>query len=223
MNDKIVKPTHPKFKDLTGKQIGRWRVIEFVGRDNSGNLFWKCECDCGAMKRVAGAGLANGTTTSCGCFRTENRPNLKKTHGLSKIKEYKIWKGMKQRCNNNRSPSYFNYGGRGIKICDRWQNSFDNFLADMGHIPSTNHTLDRIDNDGNYEPSNCRWATVAEQSRNRRSTMMLTFNGITQCAKDWSKIVGVKASTIRERIHRGWTVDEALSGFDISKAMVTKE
>lgn len=138
----------------------------------------------------------------------------KVTHGHSGTSLYKTWERMRQRCHNPNSNSYGNYGGRGIVVCERWLSSFENFLADMGERPE-GKTLDRYpDNDGNYEPGNCRWATNAEQKRNTRRTKMITFNGKTLCMRDWAALVGVSESQFWKRINKGWPLERALTPSD---------
>lgn len=155
-----------KFINLSGNTYGRLKVISFAYyKDN--NSQWNCICSCGNSSIVKGYNLRNGRVKSCGCYRKENTPRL--THGeTNKTKEYIAWAAMIQRAENINHPYYYRYGGRGIKICDRWRYSFENFLADMGRAPSENHSLDRENNDGDYEKSNCRWATKYEQVHNRQ-------------------------------------------------------
>ena len=124
--------------------------------------------------------------------------------------EYRAWQAMKRRCWNPNDVRYERYGGRGIKICDRWMSSYIDFLKDMGRKPTQKHTLDRINLDGNYEPSNCRWATPEQQMRNRRNNVVITINGISKSACEWAETTKVSAYVIRKRIHRGWTGEEAL-------------
>ena len=156
------------FIDLTGQRFGKLEVLERVANRKS-KARWLCQCDCGARKEIQAANLRNGNTRSCGCgMRTHGMTGMR-THGMTSTPEYGIWKGMKRRCLNPRDSYWENYGGRGISICERWLNSFENFYADMGKRPSPDLSIDRYpNNDGNYEPANCRWATKSQQNANRR-------------------------------------------------------
>ena len=128
---------------------------------------------------------------------------------------YRIWKGMKERCYNTKRDNYTYYGGRGIKVCDKWLNSFENFLSDMGFPPSNNHSIDRIDVNGNYCPENCRWATNKVQFRNRRNCRQIYHNGSVKCLSDWSEIYGIKVHTLMARLNRGWSMERALRPIEL--------
>lgn len=156
-----------KFIDLKGNRFDRLLVIERSGTGNTGQALWKCLCDCGKEANVLSDNLKRGKQRSCGCLLIESRI----THGATsggKTEEYKVWQEMRRRCNDEKSNNYHLYGGRGIKVCERWENSFENFLEDMGKRTSPRHSIDRIFNDEDYKPGNCRWATGSEQSINQR-------------------------------------------------------
>lgn len=157
--------------ELTNQRFGRLFVTKKIGLDKRSNVLWECKCDCGKVIQTTSPNLVSGKSKSCGCLGAENRLKSVTKHGATKNKsrtnEYSIWNGMKNRCLNPKNNGYKNYGGRGIKICDRW-NDFANFLADIGPRPGKEYSLDRIDSNGNYEPSNCRWATRKEQAATKR-------------------------------------------------------
>ena len=182
----------PNALNLTGKRFGRLIVIERDYSKKTNNALWKCICDCGNSTIAAASNLGK-TKFSCGCFKTESaRASLKANrifkpgqHGLSHTAEWKTWSAMKDRCSNPNSDKSNRWGGRGIKVCKRWQDSFEAFYEDMGPRPTPKHSIDRIDNDGNYEPNNCRWATMKEQGRNTSTNHWVTIDGITLCVVDW--------------------------------------
>jgi len=157
--------------DLTGLRFDRWTVVGYVFSRN-GKAHWNCRCECGTSREVAGGNLRGGLSRSCGCLNLEVVRQQHVTHGENRggrrTSEYTTWKSMRQRCTNPKEQGYRYYGARGISICERW-GSFKNFLADMGRRPGPGYSIDRIDNDGNYEAENCRWATQTEQRRNSRT------------------------------------------------------
>lgn len=202
---------HPSFIDLTGKEFGRLSVIKEDVRLINKPSKWACECSCGSIVIVLGHLLRSGKTKSCGCLSRELASSRSKTHGLSKSSTYKSWSGAKDRVLRPGNPKYPSYGGRGIKMCQRWLNSFENFLADMGEKPSSAHSIERINNDGDYCPENCKWATNVEQSANRRSASIITANGKTQSLSEWAKETGIHRVTIFRRLQLGWSPDVAVS------------
>jgi hypothetical protein len=169
--------------------------------------FWLCRCDCGKTYEAHDRDLVTGEKTNCGCvWRIRQRAGTlaaNTTHGLSQSVEYTIWRTMKQRCFEPSSESYHLYGGRGISVCDRWRDDFAAFYADMGPRPSDKHSIERIDNDGNYEPSNCCWATRNEQARNRRTNVRIEHEGKNLTIAEWAEITGLRQHTIIMRMRRG--------------------
>lgn len=189
--------------DLTGQRFGRLVALRITKR--KGKRVWLCQCDCGRLATSQTNQLREGRV-SCGCLRWRGVVKHGEARNGAQSPEYQIWHGMRQRCRDEHCPGYPNYGGRGITICERWAD-FANFLADMGRRPSPKHSIDRIDNDGPYSPDNCRWATWAEQIRNRRSTRLLTAFGRTQCAKDWAVELGLHPSSFDFHLKRGETIE----------------
>lgn len=189
--------------DLTGQKFERLLVISYAGKGKISK--WLCQCDCGKTKIVQSFYLRSGKSKSCGCIRTERLIRDFSTHGKSKTPEFRIWASMKGRCSNPLNTSYHNYGGRGIKVCDRWLHSFENFLADMGKKPTHKHSIDRINNNGNYEPSNCRWATKTIQNNNRRDNLKIEFNGEFDTIGNISRKTGIPYTTIKSRLNCGVT------------------
>lgn len=193
------------FRDLIGQKFGNWVVLSWHSKKYA-EQFWLCKCVCGVEKVVVGSSLKTGRSKSCGCTGKD----WCRTHGMEGTSTYTIWAGMIQRCHNANAKTYPFYGGRGIKVCYEWRNSFEAFFKDMGERPK-GKSLDRINNDGNYEPSNCRWATNKQQKRNRRTTTMLTFNGETLALPDWAEKLGIKRKILERRVRDGWPIEKALS------------
>ncbi len=165
-------------------------------------LYLQCECECGRIRFVNKYDLISGKSKSCGCL-TRN-----KKHGASETKVYSVWEGMKKRCLNKNDKRFKDYGGRGIGICKEWL-SFENFSKDIGPRPD-GYQIDRIDNDGDYNPSNCRWATRQENSSNKRNSQIIEFNGRKETLSEWSRLVGVRHSTLEWRIKK-WGIKKALT------------
>lgn len=192
------------FIDRTGHRYGQWTVIARASnRAGVHQAQWLCRCNCGVERVVDGSHLGRGASTSCGCRRVVTVRELFTTHGKSGTPEHRTWKSMIGRCENSRNKRYYLYGGRGISVCKRWRRSFKAFLADMGQRPSPRHSIDRIDNDGNYTPKNCRWATQSQQMRNSRSARLITKDGRTLSIVEWGEVLGIRAETIYARIRRG--------------------
>lgn len=189
-----------------GQKFNRLTVLSFHHSDNVGH--WLCRCDCGGEAVVATAPLKSGETKSCGCLR---RSQLK-THGKSKTSEYGIWQGMLSRCYRQSDKAFKHYGGRGITVCKRWRESFLDFLADMGPRPSPELEVDRFpDNDGNYEPANCRWATRKQQCNNRRNNRIIEWQGRSMSLAQWADERGLLQITLADRLNRGWSLSRIMA------------
>lgn len=199
--------------DIAGKTFGRWTALERVKNDPKGQAQWLCRCECGTNRIVKSILLRRGITKSCGCLKQETTIERSTKHGHSSSKTvtptYHSWVGMTQRCTNPKNSSYPNYGGRGIKVYGPWL-TFANFLADMGEKPPGT-SLNRINNDGNYEPGNCQWSSNKHQARNRRNNHNLTFHGETHSIAEWSELLDIRSTTINDRLSSGWDVEKALS------------
>ena len=189
--------------DMTGKRYGRLVAV----RPMPNRRKWWCRCDCGAERAFDGYHVRSGASNSCGCLMREIN-GARGTHRMAGTPTFTAWCTMRQRCSNPATPCFPLYGGRGIKVCDRWQ-YFENFLADMGLRPS-GMSIERINNDGNYEPGNCRWASARDQANNRRSNKRLTHKGRTQTIAEWAREVGISNLALAQRLRHGWTVAEAI-------------
>jgi hypothetical protein len=188
--------------DLTGYKINRWFVLAKGHKNPKSGFYWVCKCECGKEKSVRGTVLKSGKSMSCGCYAREM--SSKRAKPGRDTPEYGIYHGMLTRCTNAKTDNYENYGGRGIKVCDRWlgEQGFDNFMTDMGPRPSPEHTLDRYpDNEnGIYEPKNCRWATQKEQMRNVRYNVWIEYEGEKMILADWAIFLGVNEQIIRHHL-----------------------
>lgn len=210
-------PASPR-KNLIKQRFGRLTVQYFLGKSRGEEInrirwryYWIALCDCGNTVLVDQDSLKKNTQ-SCGCLQLDSVIK----HGFHRRAEYQTWSGMKQRCRNPKDAAYINYGGRGISVCDRWLESFENFFEDMGPKPTPQYSLDRIDNDGNYCPANCKWATPKEQAANRRLSYspqyLITYNGQTKNLNDWAISAGLKhGKCLVYRLRRGWPLDKALT------------
>jgi len=198
--------------NLTGQLFGKLIVLyESPNRHNGGSVEWYCKCECGNVKSIASASLRSGNSTSCGCYGLEMLAKHRIKHGKcprsGRSAEYVVWDAMIQRCTNPNNEVYHHYGGRGIQIFEPWLD-FANFYKDVGNRPSSRYTLDRIDNNGNYEPGNIRWATIKTQSRNKRSNFWIEYNGIKMIITDWAAKLGAGASSIARSLKRGKSFED---------------
>lgn len=200
--------------DITGNRYGRLTVIS--RNERPGHIvYWNCICDCGNTHIAAGAQLKNGHIRSCGCLHNElsaeRAKNLFTKHNGHGTRLYSIWCSMRTRCNNPNTKNYKDYGGRGIKVCSEWNDfvKFRDWAMSNGY--NNDLTLDRINVNGNYEPDNCRWATLDEQSNNKRTTKYITINGETHSLKEWSNISGICYSILTDRVKSGWDSNKLLT------------
>ena len=198
-----------KVVDRIGKKFGRLTVISFSHCDSKSTTYWNCLCNCGTSKIVRESRIKSGGTKSCGCLKKELLRIAKTKHGMCGTPIYKSWQLMKQRCYNSKNTMYKRYGGRGIKVCKLWINSFENFYKDMGEKPK-GKTIDRIDNNGDYKPSNCKWSTAKEQANNKSNSIHITVKGKTHTAIEWEQIRGLKAGKVSHRIGYGWSYEIAV-------------
>lgn len=194
---------------MVGRAFGRWVVLREMESGKGGHDRLECLCECGTIRVVAGSNLRRGGSQSCGCLLRELAATRCTKHGEYGTPAYQSWSSMKNRCKSPNHIHYDNYGGRGIMVCDRWQD-FRNFLEDMGQR-NKGEELDRIDNNGNYCKENCRWVTSKENARNRSSNTAITYNGETRTLMEWSEILGVGRSMLNMRRQQGWTIERMLT------------
>ena len=198
--------SHPL--DVTGDRYGRLTAIRFAYSKN-GNRHWEFLCECGQTKVIALRDVRNGHTRSCGCLFIEMLKSRKKENPPSKHPLYGIWTHMISRCHKESCKDYYKYGARGIRVCERWLHSFWDFVSDMGDRPSKDHSIDRIDNDGDYAPENCRWADHFTQANNKRSNRNLTYKGKTQSLACHCHEHNLNYYRVKARLQLGWTVEQA--------------
>lgn len=207
-----------RVKDLTGMRFGKLVAVRCVGRDRHKNAVWLCRCDCGREKEVASRALVGGSTRSCGCLETGKFINGcgAQRHGGSGERLYRVWGDMRNRCYDKNRKCYHSYGGRGIRVCDEWlhdYSAFRDWAMSTGYDPNAEPgecTLDRIDNDGDYSPGNCRWVPMDVQRLNKQNTWRLEYKGRILTLHDAAKVAGITENTIRDRIKRGWSVERAI-------------
>lgn len=198
-----------KVLELKGRVYERLTVIKFLGVTKR-RAIWLCQCSCGNKTKVCTSYLQSGKTRSCGCLKRELTLARTRTHGKTKTAEYGIWAGMMARCFNPNNDHYNSYGARGIKVCDKWK-EFINFFNDMGLRPSDAYSIDRINVNGNYELSNCRWILKVEQQRNTQKSIHITWQGTTMCLREWAAKLGIEYKMLWARLKNGWSVAQAFT------------
>lgn len=199
--------------DFTGRRFGRLTVLCADNGNRQRNM-WLCQCDCGNKKSVRGDHLISGATKSCGCYNRYLASKRQKTHGMTGSPEYSAWRHMIARCESPLDSRFHCYGARGIKVCDRWKgrDGFQNFLNDIGPRPSPEYSIDRINNNGNYEPSNCKWSNRIEQANNKSKSMFITYQGETKTLRAWARELGLKYKRVWERMkYYGWSFEKAIN------------
>lgn len=200
-----------KLQNLVGKKYGRLLVIK-RSESLNGKTRWLCKCDCGNECIVHGTSLKSGNTLSCGCYKAENAKKLYSTVRQNDKHLYAVWNGIKQRCTNPNNSSYHNYGGRGIKICDEWANNYKSFYDWAIHAGyEKGKEIDRIDNDGNYEPDNCRFVYKETQANNKRNVLLYKIRGTTKSLSQWCREYKQDYFLVRQRVYKlGWAIEDAL-------------
>jgi len=203
-------PKQSSMTDFIGQKFGHWTVIA-CGETIRGSRYVLCECKCGKQRSVRVNVLEQSQSQSCGCLAAELTRQRNFRHGQYGTPEYRTWQRILARCGNPNYPHYEIYGGRGIKVCERWKDSFTDFVTDMGQRPDGKYSIDRIDVDGDYEPSNCRWANIEQQQNNRRNNRSLTYNDETMTIAQWARRLNVSPERIRGRLEAGWSIENALT------------
>lgn len=205
--------------DLLNQRFGKLVVVA-PSKPKNNETMWECKCDCGNITIVSTSNLRANRILSCGCLKLQRLLERSTTHNQRHTHLYEVWKSLRQRCNNPKHASYYNYGGRGIAVCDEWNKSFQAFYDwSYANGYSTENqkdeklklTIDRINNDGNYEPSNCRWVDRKTQARNMRTTKFITFKGQTKSIPEWCELYGINRNSFDVRIKCGWSIEDALT------------
>lgn len=201
-----------KIENLSGKKYGLLSVIERAANDAWANTQWLCKCECGKTTIVRADSLKNGKTKSCGCILSKTTKKRFTIHGMYASRIYNCWKAMKHRCYLKSNAKYALYGARGIIVCEEWKNNFKAFYDwAITNGYSDNLTLDRIDSNGNYEPSNCRWATSIEQNNNTKRNHFVTYNNQTRTIAEWARLLNMNYSTLMARLCKGWSIEKAIT------------
>ena len=201
-----------KIIDLSGERFGRLIVLSRAP-NNKTTTRWLCLCDCGTTKAINATCLTKEITKSCGCLRKEKTGKQFSRHGMSDSSEYSIWLAMRRRCYDKNNKDFLRYGGRGIVVCDRWKDSFQNFYADMGNKPN-GCSIDRIDVDGNYSPENCKWSNAIEQANNKSTNHYITYGAETHTIAEWARIGGIPQPALHQRIKSGMPMPYAMYNID---------
>lgn len=207
-----------KKKNIIGQKFGRWTVEEEMEKSSYGQRMFKCKCSCGNVRVLSYANLVGGTSKSCGCYNVEKIIERSTTHGRSDSEKlYSVWVAMRGRCNNPSNPSYKNYGGKGVRVCEEWNNyeNFRNFMLEHGYKIEANYgefSIDRIDVNGDYCPENCRVIPLKEQGYNKTNNYKIEYKGIVKTATEWEREYGLSQGTLRKRIrYRGWDIERAIT------------
>jgi len=207
-----MREARGKCKDITGIKFGRLTPIKLAGANSTGAV-WLCSCECGNTKEVSFYNMRRGSVKSCGCLHRDTIT----THGKTGSRLYRVWRGMRQRCEDSNTKDYKRYGGRGISVCEEWKNDFEIFESWMlgnGYdvdAAKGKCTIDRIDADGNYSPENCRIVDVIDQGSNKKNNRVIEYNGETKTISEWARITGYSVQMIRHRLEIGKTPSEALT------------
>lgn len=213
-------PLSKNMKDLSNQVIGRLTVLGAISQDKKGRLNWLCLCSCGNEIVVSSNNLRQGHTTSCGCYKMEQIKNANITHGMTHHPLRQTWNSMIQRCTNLNNKRFSNYGGRGISVCNQWRHdfkAFHDYVSQLPHCGEKGYSLDRINNNGNYEPGNVRWATRSEQANNTTNTRLLTYDGKTQRVIAWAEEIGISSKALNARLRRNWPLERALTARSFSR------